>query len=105
MPRDRNEELREALVRLLGRPILVVFWALVVWGTVYGVMLVQAAYAQGFGVVVASVLGGRDLLGGVANLVLTGTAALVWLGVAVAAWRGRVRRRTADRQADRGKPG
>ena len=88
-----NEERREALNQLVGRPLLLIFWSLILWGTLYGLILMHAAIREGPRTVLQRVLAGRDLLGGFLNLGLAATAAVVWLGVAIVAWRNRSRGR------------
>jgi len=91
MGRHPNEERREALFQLVGRPLLLIFWSLVLWGTLYGLILMHAAIREGPRTVLQRVLAGRDLLGGFLNLGLGASAAVVWLGVAIVAWRNRSR--------------
>jgi protein-S-isoprenylcysteine O-methyltransferase Ste14 len=91
MGRHANEERREALFQLVGRPLLLIFWSLVLWGTLYGLILMHAAIREGPRTVLQRVLAGRDLLGGFLNLGLAASAAVVWLGVAIVAWRNRSR--------------
>ena len=100
MARDPDEEWREALVQLLGRPVLLIFWSLVLWGTLYGSLLIHAAATEGLRATLQRTLSGRDLLGGVANLTLAAGAAVVWIGVAVAVWR---RRHANEHRAPDGK--
>jgi hypothetical protein len=87
--REGGEGRRKALIRLLGRPVLLICWSLVLWGTLYGLLLLPALLAEGPTAVLQRVLGGRDLLGGVVNVTLAGVAAVVWLLVGVAAWGSR----------------
>lgn len=93
MGRDPNDERQETLVQLVGRPLLLIFWSLVLWGTFYGLILIHAAIREGPRTVLQRVLAGRDLLGGLLNLELAASAAVVWLGVAIAGWRNRSRGR------------
>jgi hypothetical protein len=86
-----GDERRGRLRRLLGRPPLLIFWSLVLWGTLYGLILIEAASREGMGTVLQRVLAGPDAPAGLANLTLAGVAALVWLGVAVGL--GRIRSR------------
>ena len=100
MARDPDEEWREALVQLLGRPVLLIFWSLVLWGTLYGSLLIHAAATEGLRATLQRILSGRDLLGGLANLTLAAGAAVVWIGVGVAVWH---RRHANERRAPDGK--
>jgi hypothetical protein len=99
--RDPDEERREALIQLVGRPLLLIFWSLVLWGTLYGLILIHAAFREGPSTVLQRVLAGRDLLGGLVNLTVAASAAVVWLGVAIVAWRNRSRGRK-QRHTNRG---
>lgn len=81
-----DEERRGALIPLVVRPLLLVFWSLVTWGTLYGLVLIHAAATEGPGPALRRIVAGRDLLGGLVNLALAGGAALVWLGIGVAVW-------------------
>jgi len=94
MARDPDEEGRDRLVQLLGRPLLLIFWSLVMWGTFYGFLLAHA-FVEGPGTVLHRVLSGRDLLGGPLNLVLSAGAAVVWFAVGITIWRRRKTRRGA----------
>lgn len=93
MGRDPNDERQETLIQMVGRPLLLVFWSLILWGTFYGLILIHAAIREGPGTVLQRVLAGRDLLGGLLNLGLAASAAVVWLGVAIVGWRNRSRGR------------
>jgi hypothetical protein len=90
---DPDEGRGEALTRLLGRPLLLILWSLVLWGTLYGLILAHAAFREGPRSVLQRILAGGDLPGGLVNLTLAASAAAVWLGVAVAVWRNGLRDR------------
>ncbi len=82
--------MRDFLVATLERPLLLVFWIFVFWGTlliaVFGVRVASAGLAEA----VASLWPGReDASLAYANLASAVLAALVWLSVAVLALRAR----------------
>jgi predicted neutral ceramidase superfamily lipid hydrolase len=81
------------LGRYLGRPLLLAFWCLVVWGTFYAILFVAAVAAEGPSLALQRALAGPDRIVGIANLVLAGGAAIVWVLVAVAVRRVRTPRR------------
>lgn len=99
MARDPDEERREALIRFIGRPLLLVLWSLVLWGSLYALVLIYGAATEGPRATLQRAMTGRDVLAGAANLGLAATAALVWVGVGVAAWLKASRRR-AKRPGD-----
>jgi hypothetical protein len=70
---------------VIARPLMFVFWSLILWGTLYLVVLVHGAATQGFGETWHQALSGRDRLGGVVNVALAGIAVLVWAVVGVGA--------------------
>jgi hypothetical protein len=86
---DPAEKQRGAVVESLARSILLTFWSLVLWGTLYAILLIHAAAAEGPRAVLHRVLSGQDALGGCANLALAVAAAVVWIVVAVRVWRER----------------
>jgi hypothetical protein len=80
---DRQEDWRENLFQGLGRPVLLILWTLVVWGTIYGVALLVAVATDGPQATLRRVLSGRDVTGGLVNLASTAMAALAWLAALV----------------------
>ncbi len=75
---------RDLLVYAVGRPLLLVFWCLVFWGTAYGLVLLYGAATEGLTVTAQRALSGRDPIAGIANLALAGLAAAVWMLVGAA---------------------
>ena len=98
MARESEEGWREKLVQGLGRPLLLIFWCLVLWGTLYGALLLNALVAEGPTTVLQRALSNRDRVAGVANLALAAIAPAVWLMVGIAIWRSR-RKSVAQRRA------
>jgi hypothetical protein len=82
---------RHEWLQSVGAPLLFVFWALVVWGTLYGGLLLMAIAAEGTAAVVQRVLSGRDRLATFINLGSAVIAPVVWLVVGIAVWRARGR--------------
>ena len=72
---------------------MLVFWALVLWGTLYAGLFAQTATTVGLSAALRQVRSGRDALGGMLNLALAGTAMLVWTLVLTAALRAHFRKR------------
>ena len=62
MGRDPGEEWREAIIYGVGRPLLLVFWAVVSWGTLFGGHLVLAALDKGISGAIQQALSGKDSL-------------------------------------------
>jgi hypothetical protein len=73
------------------RPLLLVFCCLVLWGTLYGFLILNAAATEGPNAVPRMVLSGRHDVSGAVNLSLTAVAAVVWLKVGIAMWRNSAR--------------
>jgi hypothetical protein len=84
-----DDERRERLLQVVAQPLLVVFWALVLWGTLYGAVLLYAALEDGPGAALERTLSGRDAGAGFLNLALVVVAVVVWASVGVAVWRSR----------------
>lgn len=91
MTRDAHSSWRDAAIRGLERPLLLVFWCLVLWGTLYGFLILNAIVTEGPTAVPRMVFSGQDYLLGAVNLSLAATAAAVWLMVGVAIWRAGAR--------------
>lgn len=91
---DPDDERR--LARYVGRPLLFVFWTLVVWGTVYAVLFAFAVVTDGPGDALARATTGPDRAFGIANLTLASVAILVWITVGVAVARVRSPRDTVE---------
>lgn len=66
------------LTRYAGRPLLFVFWTLVVWGTVYAAVFLFAVLADGPRAAVARATAGPDGAVGVANLAVAVLAVGTW---------------------------
>jgi hypothetical protein len=77
------------LSRYLGRPLLLGFWCLVVWGTLYAGLFAFAALTEGPSQALARALGGPDDLVGVANLTTAAMAIIVWTFVGTIVLRRR----------------
>ncbi len=101
MTRDAPSSWREAAIRGLERPLLLAFWCLVLWGTLYGFLILDAVVTEGPTAVPKMVLSGQDYVLGAVNLSLAASAAAVWLMVGVAIWRSRARA-AAQRRPCRG---
>lgn len=80
---------RERILQVVARPLLLVFWALVLWGTLYCGVLLHAAFVDGPRAAIARTLSGRDLGAGLLSLALAALAVVVWGLAGVAAWRHR----------------
>ena len=96
-PRDEDApasdpEDASRLARYLGRPLLLVFWTLVVWGTVYALLFAFAALTEGPSRALARATGGPDGAFGIVNLALAVVAVSVWAFLGLAVWRGRTER-------------
>ena len=72
---------------MVGRPLLVVFWVLVLWGTLYDVVLLRAAFVEGPIRALQRTVSGREA--GLVNLGLAALAPVVWALVGLAVWRSR----------------
>jgi type VI protein secretion system component VasK len=96
MARDATQERHDFLIYVIGRPLMLVFWSLILWGTFYGCALLYAVILRGPTVALKEAMAGRDRLAGVGNLTLTACAVVVWSFVGVAVWTvRRARRRRA----------
>ncbi|MET0556278.1 MAG: hypothetical protein ABW221_24770 [Vicinamibacteria bacterium] len=84
---DPAESSRLALY--LGRPLLLVFWTLVVWGTVYAMLFAFAVLTDGPSRAVARAVGGPGGAYGIVNLSLAAVSVSVWAFVGVYLWRRR----------------
>jgi hypothetical protein len=82
-------ERKERLLLVVGRPLLVVFWALVLWGTLYGVVFLHVAFVDGPRAAFERSLSGRDVGAGFLDLALVVVAVVVWSVVGVTVWRSR----------------
>ena len=104
VPRDESpppeppEEHR--LARYLGRPLLLAFWALVLWGTVYAALFVFAALTEGPSRAIARATAGPDRVVGIANLTLAVMAVAVWVIVGLTVVRVRSAPPDGERQDD-----
>ena len=77
------------LARHLGRPLLLAFWTLVVWGTVYAGLFAFAAVTDGPSDALARATTGPDGVVGIANLTLAVVAVAVWVLVGLTVVRVR----------------
>ncbi len=85
----------------VGRLLMLVFWSLVVWGTVYGIALLPDLLARGPARLLRAVLGNDPWTGGL-NVLLAATALCVWVLVGLAVWRRWAERRRSEDPADGG---
>jgi predicted neutral ceramidase superfamily lipid hydrolase len=86
------------LARYLGRPLLLVFWTLVVWGTVYAGLLVLAVLTEGPSRAVARATTGPDGVVGIVNITLAVVAVAVWVIVGLTVVRVRSAPPDGERQ-------
>jgi hypothetical protein len=77
------------LARYVGRPLLLAFWTLVVWGTVYAALFALAVVTDGPSEALARATAGPDGVVGIANLTLAVVAVAVWAFVGTVVWRRR----------------
>lgn len=91
---------REWLAQVLGRPLLLAFWALVLWGTLLAAATLGAALVEGPAVVLRRMLSGAGAAAGLTNLAAAIAALLVWGLAGIALWQRRAAARRG--QADRG---
>jgi len=89
--RSPGDERRDARIRLLGRPILLVFWSFILWGTLYGLVLIYGAVTEGPSATLRRAMSGQDALAGLANLALAGSAVVVWVGVGIGVAQNRLK--------------
>lgn len=66
------------LARSVGRPLLLVFWTLVVWGTVYGALFALAVVTDGPSDALDRATAEPGRIVGIANLSLAAIALGVW---------------------------
>lgn len=84
-----EDERRGWLSSVIGRPLLLVFWSLVLWGTLCDLVLVEAACVEGPGAALQRALSDGDVVAAYANLGLAAVAPIVWGLVGIALWPGR----------------
>jgi len=77
------------LARYLGRPLLLAFWTLVVWGTVYAGLFAFAVVTDGPSDALARATTRPDGVVGIANLTLAVVAVAVWVLVGLTVVRVR----------------
>ena len=94
MPKRREGGTRAFFLNVVGRPLLFVFWAMVLWGTFYDLVLLHAVFEHGIYGAFSRALSGTDKTAAMANLLSALLAVLVWTSVAVLVWwSARERRR------------
>ncbi len=93
MARDWIDTRRDFFIYVIGRPLMFIFWSLVVWGTLYGGVFTYRGITQGFAEAWAQARSGRDVFGGVLNIGLALWAMVVWSAASAAVWRARRARR------------
>jgi hypothetical protein len=89
-PREEQRS-QDFLVYAVGRPLMLVFWTLILWGTLYGAALVYRAALAGPSVAVRQALSGGNAALALVNVGLSVGAAAVWTAVGVALWQRRRR--------------
>jgi hypothetical protein len=80
--------LRQFLIDVVGRPVLLGLWLLFLWGTLYGLALLYAAVVEGPVATVRRALSEDPVVGAV-NLALCGIAVLIWVAAGTVFWRRR----------------
>jgi hypothetical protein len=78
------------LIAAIVRPLMLVVWVLVLWGTLYGAALAYAVAANGWGALGRAV-SGEDPMGGVISMIAAGFALVAWSALGAAALVGRSR--------------
>jgi hypothetical protein len=101
MQRTDQPQSSDFLVYAIGRPLMLVFWMLILWGTLYGSALLYRSVMNGPTAAVRQALSGGDATVGLVSLALSLCAAAVWTALAVGMWQKR--RRSADPR-DGGEP-
>lgn len=81
-PAARRSRIRDFLLYGVGRPLLLVFWSLVLWGTVILAALAWKAATAGPRAVLVAAQAQVTQAGGWVNLALASLALLVWTLVA-----------------------
>jgi hypothetical protein len=76
-------------VSIVVRPLLLMFWLVVGWGTFYGAAFLYAVLGLGPRRAIDQALSGQDVIGGMLNLWLAALAFCVWTIVAVVIGRAR----------------
>lgn len=90
---------RDFVLYVVVRPLLFVFWSLVLWGTFFGLALLYQVVVDGPIISLERVLAGRDVLAGRVNIALVGVAGVVWTLVFLAVYIRRRSRRAAGKAA------
>jgi hypothetical protein len=83
---------RDFLVYAVARPLMLVFWTLILWGTMYGCALLYRSATMGPATAVRQALSAPEAGVGLLNVILALSAVVVWVIVAVAAWQRRSQR-------------
>ncbi len=81
----------------MGRPLMTVFWALILWGTLYAGLLGYSVLTEGASRTWRRAQSGHDVVGGVANLALAASAITTWSIVVGVIWLRGMRRRRSRR--------
>ena len=95
-----NKTSEDFLVYVVGRPVLLVLWSLVIWGSVYGLALLYAVIVDGPTEALQQALSNKDRVAGAANLALMGLAMVVWGCVGLIIWRSRLIRKRPRQKED-----
>src|ERR671937_3235851 len=84
---------------VIVRPLMLVFWILVLWGTVYACAFLYAAFVSGSATALRQALAGRDGLARLISVAISACAAVVWTTLAIGIWQ---RRRYRGRSEETG---
>jgi type VI protein secretion system component VasK len=84
---------------MLARLLMLVFWILVLWGTLYGLALMYTIVHAGPSEALRQAQSGRASAAGLTNLALSVLALVVWSLIGVAVWNRRVQRKRLDAAA------
>ena len=74
---------------VIVRPLMLVLWVFILWGSLYGAALTHAIVVDG-PAALGRAISGEDPLSGVVSLAAAGLAALVWSSIAAAVLMSRV---------------
>ncbi len=97
---DYERDWSDFLAYVVGRPLLLAFWSLIVWGTLYGAALLYAAILRGPAEAWQQAFSSGDQLAGVVNVSLALLAAIVWVTAGVVTWRARTKRGDSNRSIE-----
>jgi hypothetical protein len=92
MAKWSDQRRSDFLHSVIVRPLLLAFWLLILWGTVYGLAFLYSVAQAGPRGAFERVMAGPDRRAGVGNLALSACAGIVWGALGAALWRTRLRR-------------